>query len=305
MKISIIVPIYNSEETLSRCIDSILSQEMPDWELLLIEDGSKDRSLEICRLYESMDTRIHVFSKKNGGVSSARNLGLDNAQGDWVTFVDSDDYIDNKYFDFNWEEDLLIYNLRNFNLKIFIEPTRQLPLSFCKDRQELEDYVALNMCIEGLLSPCAKFFKRNLIGNQRFLIGQKLGEDTIFIHEYLKRCNTLRVSNRSYYYYYDVATEFCVKYKMPVKDSINQLNNIYKAYCYLGINNQEFVSFELELFRKTCAHEIYQNSRLWYCNKTVKQIYKSCANYQGWKGSVKYSVFQIPCLYRFFSKYLK
>lgn len=91
-KISVIVPVYNVKEYLSRCVDSILAQTFSDFELLLIDDGSKDRSAQICDDYATRDTRIRVFHKENGGVSSARNLGLDNAHGEYVIFSDSDDY---------------------------------------------------------------------------------------------------------------------------------------------------------------------------------------------------------------------
>lgn len=93
-KISVIVPVYNVEKFLRRCIDSILAQTFTDFELLLIDDGSKDKSGEICDEYAAKDARIRVFHKQNGGVSSARNLGIDKAQGEWVYFVDSDDWIE-------------------------------------------------------------------------------------------------------------------------------------------------------------------------------------------------------------------
>ena len=92
-KISVIVPVYNAEKSLCRCIDSILTQTYQDFELLLIDDGSKDSSGAICDSYVAKDSRIKVFHKPNGGVSSARNLGIDNAQGEWLTFVDADDYL--------------------------------------------------------------------------------------------------------------------------------------------------------------------------------------------------------------------
>ena len=88
--VSIIVPVYNTEKFLHRCIDSILAQTYTDFELLLIDDGSKDSSGAICDEYAVKDARVRVFHKENGGVSSARNLGLDNAKGEWITFVDSD-----------------------------------------------------------------------------------------------------------------------------------------------------------------------------------------------------------------------
>ena len=91
--ITIIVPNYNSEKYLPRCIDSILAQTYTDFELLLINDGSTDSSGVICDEYATKDSRIRVFHKENGGVSSARNVGLDNAKGEWIGWVDSDDYI--------------------------------------------------------------------------------------------------------------------------------------------------------------------------------------------------------------------
>ena len=96
-KISVIVPVYNTEKFLQRCIDSVLAQTYQDFELLLIDDGSKDSSDTICDEYAAQDTRVKVFHKENGGVSSARNVGLDNARGEWITFVDSDDYIEENY----------------------------------------------------------------------------------------------------------------------------------------------------------------------------------------------------------------
>ena len=91
-KISVIVPVYNVEKYLPRCIDSILSQTFTDFELLLIDDGSPDNCGKICDEYAAKDSRVRVFHKPNGGVSSARNLGLDNARGEWIAFIDSDDF---------------------------------------------------------------------------------------------------------------------------------------------------------------------------------------------------------------------
>ena len=93
MKISIIIPVYNTEQYLDACLDSILLQSFADYEVLLIDDGSSDGSGRVCDTYALEDSRIRVFHKENGGVSSARNLGLDNASGEWVYFVDSDDQI--------------------------------------------------------------------------------------------------------------------------------------------------------------------------------------------------------------------
>lgn len=95
--ISIIVPVYNTENYLRRCVDSILSQSFTDFELLLINDGSKDSSGKICDEYFVKDNRVRVFHKENGGISSVRDMGLDKALGEWITFVDSDDWIKPNY----------------------------------------------------------------------------------------------------------------------------------------------------------------------------------------------------------------
>lgn len=91
--ISVIIPVYNASAYLSKCVESILTQQVSDLELLLVDDGSRDNSLAICNDYAAKDPRVKVISKENGGVSSARNCGLDNATGEWVTFVDSDDWL--------------------------------------------------------------------------------------------------------------------------------------------------------------------------------------------------------------------
>lgn len=97
-QISVIVPIYNTEKYLHRCIDSILAQTFTDFELLLVDDGSNDHSGAICDEYARRDPRVRVFHKKNGGVSSARNLGLDNAKGEWIAFCDADDWVDKSMY---------------------------------------------------------------------------------------------------------------------------------------------------------------------------------------------------------------
>lgn len=98
-QVSVIVPVYNVEYCLSRCIDSILSQTFTDFELLLIDDGSKDNSGNICDEYKFKDDRIRVFHKENGGVSSARNWGIANSYGEHIAFIDSDDWVGENYLE--------------------------------------------------------------------------------------------------------------------------------------------------------------------------------------------------------------
>ena len=97
--ISVIVPVYNVERYLPRCIESILKQTYTNFELILVDDGTPDRSGIICDRYAEKDSRIRVIHKENGGVSTARNAGIDAAKGEWITFVDSDDWVSVKYLE--------------------------------------------------------------------------------------------------------------------------------------------------------------------------------------------------------------
>ena len=93
-KISVIVPVFNAEKTLERCVNSIINQTYSKFEIILVDDGSLDNSLKICDKYKKQDSRIKVIHQENGGVSKTRNVGLANATGEWILFVDSDDLID-------------------------------------------------------------------------------------------------------------------------------------------------------------------------------------------------------------------
>lgn len=96
---TVIVPVYNAEEYLDRCIESILNQTFTNYELLLVNDGSKDNSLQILRKFEKIDKRITVFTQENQGVSVARNQGIENAKGEYICFIDSDDWVENDYLE--------------------------------------------------------------------------------------------------------------------------------------------------------------------------------------------------------------
>lgn len=97
--ISVVVPIYNVENYIKKCVDSILSQTYKNLEIILVDDGSPDNCPQICDEYAQKDSRIKVIHKENGGVSSARNIGMENARGKWIAFIDADDWIEEKYFE--------------------------------------------------------------------------------------------------------------------------------------------------------------------------------------------------------------
>ena len=191
-KISVIVPVYNVEKYLRRCIDSILAQAFTDFELLLIDDGSKDKSGEICDEYAVKDKRVRVFHKENGGVSSARNLGLDKAQGEWVYFVDSDDLVladaletFNGLTKSNSELVMAGFCTSEENGMVREQPKlmRQCELSVVEALKEM--YAPSDFCYQGYL--CCKLFKKKWIqqNHLRFDENISFNEDRLFIVKYL------------------------------------------------------------------------------------------------------------------------
>jgi glycosyltransferase involved in cell wall biosynthesis len=196
-KISIIVPVYNTEQYLSKCIESILNQTESDFELLLIDDGAKDNSGKICDDYALKDNRIRVFHKENGGVSSARNLGLDVAVGEMIFFIDSDDFIGPDYVktlmikdgeDFvqsgvktlenDYLKEIMTHDdiFSDFN-RFWMESRQQWPTMCCLSKKVIDEY------------------------NLRFDTSLKMGEDGLFNQIFISKCKKIRRICFDQYFY--------------------------------------------------------------------------------------------------------
>ena len=216
-KISVIVPVYNAEKTLHRCVDSILAQTFTNFELILINDGSIDNSGKICEEYAQKDSRIIVIHKENGGVSSARNKGIDAAKGEWITFVDSDDYISKTYlsdFPKNRENDLEICGMESFNGQIFtsIQPDiRYIAKDIIEYYENLFNYRANT-------SVWAKIIKRSIIidNNIRFDVNIRLAEDTLFMIDLLYYVSSIQII-KQVNYYYDAPSDYVQKYNITIE----------------------------------------------------------------------------------------
>ncbi len=202
--VSIIVPIYQTERYLPRCIDSILTQSFRNFELLLIDDGSQDSSGAICDRYAQRDSRVHVFHKENSGVSDTRNYGLDHAKGDYIVFVDSDDYIGRDYLkiliEMAVENDadmtILSFQWTDTENTVFVESTDQRFVF--SGRETLREMVKGNLFDTHI---CAKLFKSELFSNVRFPIG-KTYEDLAVIPYLISDCCNCVFSTSIQYYYY-------------------------------------------------------------------------------------------------------
>ncbi|MGV4415210.1 glycosyltransferase family 2 protein [Chryseobacterium sp. T1] len=202
MLISVIVPVYNVEKYLEQCIQSILNQTYANFELILINDGSRDNSLSICQKYAQQDARIVLIDKENEGVSSARNIGIDIAKGEWITFIDSDDYISPSYFDIellNEEFDLILLNIKTENLYYKFEKLH-------KEQTTLNSFLSKRKLYHDYSGPCGKFYKSEIIHNYKLLFDEKIsfGEDAVFNLEYIYYCNFFKIAENGYYVYRDL-----------------------------------------------------------------------------------------------------
>lgn len=190
MLLSIVVPVYNTELYLRKCIDSIICQTYSNWELILVNDGSTDNSGKICDEYKSKDSRIKVYHKLNGGVSSARNLGIEKSIGDWIIFIDSDDYVEKTYIqDFFQSSSMLNSNCLIIQGLIF-DFTKYC--TFRKFPDQKYNFRELPQCIiaNDLFTyggPICKLYNRSIIKSAGLCFPEaySYGEDTIFFLKYI------------------------------------------------------------------------------------------------------------------------
>lgn len=188
-KISVIVPVYNAEKYLDSCIQSVLKQTYPNWELILIDDGSKDESGAIADRYKQTENRIQVVHQQNAGVSAARNQGLDMATGDYIVFLDADDE--------------LTTDCLNKLLKNAVENHADIVAGKCSSDRNLTnpsgeitvwrgEEALKNALMDNpfTYSACAKLFHRECIGNTRFVPEIKINEDSYFIFQLLTKKTT-------------------------------------------------------------------------------------------------------------------
>lgn len=217
--ISVIIPVYNTEKYLGRCINSVLSSTYKNFEILLIDDGSNDRSLEICRNYGNRDCRIRVFTQENQGASAARNRGIEESCGEWIVFVDSDDVISCDFLEIVAENvcqdvDLIFFDYCRYKgvseRNIWERNSTHVPFVEYYDTEDKLWIIKKMLCAEdladgtnaNLLSPWGKAYRKSIIMEYsiRFPLDVIIGEDRLFnIEYYLKARNYAHVFRNVYY----------------------------------------------------------------------------------------------------------
>ena len=294
--VSIIVPVYNAQDYLHKCINSLLNQSFSDFEIILVNDGSKDNSKEICEEFAKSDNRIKVIHKENGGVSSARNCGIDEACGKYIMFCDSDDFVKEDFCKplvelAEGKEDCLVLagiteihdGINKDDLCAKYPEGEKLTLS----NQDFCDlYVELNLKGQFLLMnmPYNKLFSRSVIEKHHLRFDTKINynEDFIFNILYLEKVSEVKIYNKSIYnYYMDTPGSLCKKYVENLIDIYHIKEDVLKSVIINKASNQHDARIVWSTFVFNDTNRAINNTfspsnpannreRVKYCNKLIR-----------------------------------
>ena len=260
MKYSVIIPVYNSEKTIKRCIESIALQNRPDVETIIINDGSTDETESICKALQAEYSNIIYLCKKNGGVSSARNSGFSVATGEFVMFVDSDDYVDNKCFDTIDKYTQSNADFYQFGFSIvandLVKETREFSEFIVNTLIEKESFISEGIVTRSINSPWGKIYKRKIIEDKklRFYENLSVGEDLTFVFTFLLSADKLeRFTDKIYFA--DIGNEESLsrKYRENLSE---QLICVYDNM----VNALQKSKIESELINHSLAWLFYRNA---------------------------------------------
>ncbi|OLR59207.1 hypothetical protein BHF70_05950 [Anaerostipes sp. 494a] len=286
MKVSIVIPVYNTEKYLKQCIDSVKNQTYEDLEILLVDDGASDASPKICDDYAKQDVRIQVIHKQNGGLSDARNTGIKFSKGEYVLFLDSDDYWDDVYLIENLVDKLKRrpVDVLNFRYKKYLEIEKKM-VSCLESLDEIEDNDKENilekMIDHGLYiaSACNKMIKLDFLKKNKLYFKKEItSEDIDWCARILIQCRTIGYCNSEAYVYRQ--RENSISHSLTYKNIYDLSNNI-KECVELGKNIPKDSKF-YELYYDFTA---YQYGVLLLSNNMVndvriKEIMREMKQYQ-------------------------
>ena len=282
-EISIIVPVYNVEKYLTRCIDSILNQTFTDFELILVDDGSTDKSGVICDKYSKIDSRIKVIHSKNEGAAQARNYGLDIAKGKFIGFVDSDDYINRDMYQILYENinkyncDICVCGHQSFQdkVKVSFEDSKEEIIEF-DNKLALKNYFLDYEDNERVMYTIMwdKLYRRELFKNLRFPKG-KICEDGYVIYKLLYNSKKIIYINKILYYYLQRSDSISkTKFSLKTLEVYDDWKEIYHFF------------YEENIYLSSLAAKFYINKHI----RTYNQILESNLNsmeYEKYKKIIK------------------
>lgn len=256
MKISVIVPVFNSSKYISRCIESVLNQTYNNFELILVDDGSVDDSLSILKEYARKDKRIKVFTQKNSGPGVARNLGIAKATGDYIVFVDSDDYIDEEYFDLlsKKDDDVVFIDVNQVNEKFEMISEEHISIYASKPK----DYIIRSQ-LTGKIpwGGVRKAVKRVLLANNHIKYSDlQIGEEALYSFLVLNNAKSFSFIDKAVYSYVNRANSQSKKEDedpwTPVYSTLKEkIINIGEYNKYANtLNSFLITSMMVSLYRK-------------------------------------------------------
>lgn len=281
--ITIIIPCYNIENYIKKCVDSILNQTYPYFELLLLDDGSADATLELCKVFEKEDNRVRVFTHQNRGVSYTRNIGIKEAKGDFVMFVDGDDYLEVDYIEkhiVDLEENCITLSgflnekngviTKNLNFKSILSGANSITIQKNEILQLLK--------YDALSTPCCKLYDLKLIQQKSILFdeGVTYQEDLLFNIAYFSYFNKYKLINYFGYHYVAYENSSTSRYHVNfdhTQQIFDQLN--------MFVNNQDDKAILKEFILQTLLRKIsnifHKNNldSLLLKNKKIRGILKS------------------------------
>lgn len=253
MKLSIIIPVYNSAVTISRCLDSIIASGETEYEIIVINDGSTDSTYSILEDYNKKYENLKVYHIENSGVSAARNLGIKCAQGEYISFVDSDDYVSENYVSTILEHiqsDKDIYFFSGKVLSEYQSKKNQLVfISPCNTMSEVKHNL-----IKGKSNvPWDKLYKRDILvqNNINFREDTSLGEDWIFAMDYFEKCKNFEVIQEILYFYCIQENSLSNK-RMSEKMALDQIKLMERILQFAG-DNVETYTMILQLLTSCCS----------------------------------------------------
>lgn len=243
-KYSVIIPVYDSENTINRCIESLLLQKRDDAEIIVIDDGSRDKSAEILAEYAEDNDNVILISQENSGVSAARNAGIEKASGTYITFVDSDDFVSEDYFSAldqmgaQADDDFLMFASNTVGGKEADESDLYHQLESLESRNKKME---LLLSSRKIMSPINKRFKRDIIqrNNIRFIKDLQTGEDFNFCLGYMLCCNTV-----------------CVRYKKIYNVDVSDNTSLSRKYrSHLDVQLEKAFKNAAKLLKKSTLSE--------------------------------------------------
>lgn len=274
-KISVIVPIYNVEKYLIQCINNIINQTYKNLEIILVDDGSPDNCGVICDEYSNKDERIKVIHKKNGGLSDARNAGLEIATGDFISFVDGDDWIDTDTYE------IMMNNIMMYNADIVVCNINYVYNEKSKPKYDEENIhifnseEAMNELIhDGLVQAVVwnKIYKKELLDNMQFKVG-KLNEDEFFTYKICAKAEKIVYIPNTLYQYRQRANSIMGTYSPKRLDGVEAL---YERLQFIQLNFPKLYNKEKIIFCNICIYNYQMLLKYDIDNDKAKRYLTSC-----------------------------